>query len=234
MWKMTARNSLLLLIFLIGLFFGARAGAEVNDYICGSLQNAYGPFDYRTDKDKLAIVESFHLTSNVVNLISWQSAGSIGGDLDYTLRAFPNHHVALMTMTKLGEREKVARPKGAKYSVQCYFHRALRFRDDDATVKMLYASYLVKNGNRVEALKQLEEAASLEGDNANINYNTGLIYFDMREYDKALDYAQRAYASGFPLPGLREKLKRVGKWAEPVGRSVDIPSTPASKGARPE
>lgn len=222
-----------LLACVAGLFFWARADAEVNDYVCGSLQNAYGPFDYRSDKDKLAIVETFHLTPNVVNLISWQSAGSLGGDLDYTLRAFPNHHVALMAMAKLGEREKTARPKGAKYSVQCYFQRASRFRDNDANVKMLYASFLAKNGNRGEALALLEDAARLEGDNANISYNTGLVYFDMKEYDKALHYAQRAYNSGFPLPGLREKLKRVGKWVEPVGTSAEIPAEPMPKGVTP-
>jgi len=162
----------------------------------------------------LAIVETFHLTPNVVNLISTQSAGTIGGDLDYTLRAFPNHHRALMAMAKLGEKEKAAKPRGATYGVQCYFQRALRFRDDDATVKMIYASYLAKNGNRVEALSQLDEAARLESDNANIAYNTGLIYFDLKDYEKSLFYAHRAYGLGFPLPGLRNKLKRAGKWKD--------------------
>ena len=54
-----------------------------------------------------------------------------GGDLDYTLRAFPNHHVALMAMAKLGEKQKTARPAGAKYGVECYFQRAVSFRGDD-------------------------------------------------------------------------------------------------------
>ena len=200
------------------------AGAETNDFACGSLQNGYGPYDYRSDKDKLSIVEQFHLTPNVVSLTSWQSAGSIGADLDYTLRAFPNHHVALMTMARLSEREKLARPKGAKYSVGCYFNRALRFRDDDAMVRMIYAAYLSKNGDRKEALVQLEAAGRLETDNANILYNTGLVYFDLKDYDKALDYAHRAYALGFPLPGLREKLKRSGKWTEPSSPPSQPPS----------
>lgn len=198
----------------LGILVCSLSMADVNDFACGSLQNAYGPFDYRSDKDKLAIVEAYHLTPNVINLTSPQSAGAVGGDLDYVLRAFPNHPIALMSMLKLGEKEKVIKPKGAKYGVECYFQRALRFRNDDATVKMIYASYLAKNGKKVEALTQLDEASRLEEDNAIINYNTGLIYFELRDYEKALFYAHRAYGLGFPLPGLREKLKRVGKWKE--------------------
>lgn len=209
--KLIAR---ILCVYLLGILICTQSFAEVDDFVCGSLQNAYGPFDYRSDKDKLAIVESYHLTPNVVNLVSTQSAGTIGGDLDYTLRAFPNHHRALMAMMKLGEKENVAKPRGAKYGVECYFQRALRFRDDDATVRMIYASYLSKKGKRVEALGQLDAAERLESENANIIYNTGLIYFDLKEYDKSLLYAHRAYGLGFPLPGLRDKLRRAGKWKE--------------------
>ena len=209
--KLIAR---ILCVYLLGILICTQSFAEVDDFVCGSLQNAYGPFDYRSDKDKLALVESYHLTPNVVNLVSTQSAGTIGGDLDYTLRAFPNHHRALMAMMKLGEKENVAKPRGAKYGVECYFQRALRFRDDDATVRMIYASYLSKKGKRVEALGQLDAAERLESENANIIYNTGLIYFDLKEYDKSLLYAHRAYGLGFPLPGLRDKLRRAGKWKE--------------------
>ena len=35
------------------------------------------------------------------------------------------------------------------------------------------------------------------------------------QYDKALASAHRAYGAGFPLPGLKNKLKRAGKWREP-------------------
>ncbi len=188
--------------------------ADVNDFACGSLQNAYGPFDYRSDKDKLAIVEAYHLTPNVINLTSPQSAGAVGGDLDYVLRAFPNHPIALMSMIKLGEKEKVIKPKGAKYGVECYFQRALRFRNDDTTVKMLYAAYLAKSGKRTEALAMLDEMVNAEEETANFYYNIGLIYFELKDYDKSLSYAQRAYALGFPLPGLRDKLKRAGKWKD--------------------
>lgn len=205
---------------LIGFFFITALSmqplfviADVNDFVCGSLQNAYGPYDYRSDKDKLPIVESAHLTPEVVNLVKGKS-GSIGGDIDYTLRAFPNHPRALMAIVRLGEQTKNSRPPGAHYSVECYLQRAVRFRDDDAMAKMIYATYLVKNGKPNEALAQLNSAVELGEDSANLQYNIGLVYFDLKQFDKSLEHAHIAYRAGFPLPGLRDKLKRVGKWKE--------------------
>ena len=39
-------------------------------------------------------------------------------------------------------------------------------------------------------------------------------YADMKEYDKAIEHAKAAYALGHPLPGLRDRLKRAGKWVD--------------------
>ena len=69
--------------------------AQVVNGGCGALQNAFGPFDYRTERGyNLDVVESYHFTPPVEALIRG-SSGTIGGDLDYTLRAFPNHDRAL-------------------------------------------------------------------------------------------------------------------------------------------
>src|SRR5437867_1540176 len=66
---------------------------------CGNpFQNAYGPFDYRTATgDQKTIVEAHHFTSEVESLHAGIT-GSIGAEIDYTLRAFPNHPRALMAM----------------------------------------------------------------------------------------------------------------------------------------
>ena len=52
----------------------------------------------------------------------------------------------------------------------------------------------------------LKTAIELEPDNATINYNLGLLYLKAKDYDKAAEYADKAYALGFPLPGLRNQL----------------------------
>jgi tetratricopeptide (TPR) repeat protein len=142
------------------------------------------------------------------------TTGSLGGDIDYTLRAFPNHPGALMSMVRLGDKEKTAKPSGSRYTVECWLNRAVRFRDNDATVKMIYATYLAKKGSNAEALKKLNDAVQLGEDNANLQYNIGLVYFNLGKYDEALNHAHLAYQAGFPLPGLRDKLKRAGKWKE--------------------
>jgi len=206
------------LFFLCLVFLGSsQSSAELTDYGCGSIKNAYGPFDYRSGGIGLKEVEGNHLTPEVINLVRGKT-GYIGSDLDYILRAFPNHHVALMAMVRLGEKEKTVKPIGANYVVECYLKRALLFRSDDGVVRTIYASYLYKAGKKTEALNQLNEAVKLGEDNPNTNYNIGLIYFDLKDYENALSFAQRAYGSGFPLPGLRDKLKRVGKWEEPVSQ----------------
>ena len=206
---MNKKSVTIINLFILGLGFliFSQSRADVNDYVCGSLQNGYGPYDYRSDKDKLRIVEQYHLTPEVVNLVSG-ATGAIGGDLDYTLRAFPNHHVALMAMAKLGEKQKTAKPTGAKYGVECYFQRAIRFRNDDEIVRILYASYLSKAGKRAEALSQLNEAAQLGSDSANANYNMGLIFFDLKEYDKALSYAHTSLSIGVPIAWLTGQAQK--------------------------
>lgn len=205
----TLRNRLLLSAFLIAPQAVQAQGLSGG---CGSLENAYGPFDYRTQKQQLKIVEGAHFTSEVESLTRGTTNRTAGGDIDYTLRASPNHHRALMAMMNLARKENRDPPAGSRYSIACWFDRGERFRPDDAMVKVLHGVFLLRSGKKAEAVAKLEEAATLDSSDANIQYNLGLAYVDVGQYEKALQSAHRAYAAGFPLPGLREKLKRAGKW----------------------
>lgn len=203
--------------FGLGLLaFGVAAvAAAQGNPACGSLKVGYGPYDYRSQQDKLEIVERFHFSPEVESLQRGISTSKVGGDLSYVLRAFPNHHRALMSMVKLAAKERKATPAGSTYSVECWFDRANRFAPDDGMVKVLNGLYLLNIGQNQEAVTKLEEGARLAGDNANVHYNLGLAYMRVKRHDKALESAHRAYAMGFPLPGLREQLKRAGAWREP-------------------
>lgn len=208
--------------------------AQVVGGNCGQLQNAYGPYDYRTDRDKLPIVEGAHFTLEVEALVRGLT-GYLGGDIDYTLRAFPNHHRALLAMMRYGERTKTAQPPSARYTVDCYFQRAVRFKPDDTTARMLFATYLHKNGRTADANQQLEQTLALAGDNAFTHYNAGLVYLDFKNYPKALQQAHTAFALGFTRSELREALKAAGKWVEPPADAASMPAatqaTPAQSNA---
>jgi tetratricopeptide (TPR) repeat protein len=191
--------------------------AQPGDSECGPLANGYGPYDYRTSKGPiLNMVEPHHFSINVEMLIK-ADTGYIGADIDYTLRAFPNHHRALISAMRYGEKTKSTKPPHMRYSIECYFDRAIRFRPDDAVSRMIYSMYLAKNGRTPEALKQLDITANgAEGkENPFTHYNLGLNYFDLKEYDKSAIQAHKAYDMGFIQPALKEKLKSVGKWTEP-------------------
>jgi tetratricopeptide (TPR) repeat protein len=185
------------------------------------LKNPFGPFDYRiaTREDK-EIVEGMHFTQRVEHLVQGQTLKHAGGDIEYTLRAFPNHPRALFSMVRLGEKENREKPIGSPYTISCWFDRALRFTPNDGAVRLVFGIYLSRRGKTNEAIDQLQVARKLGGDPANVHYNLGLAYFDLKEYEQSLEHAHAAYELGFPLAGLRNKLKQVGKWR-------DTPAVPA-------
>lgn len=189
-------------------------GAEDPTQPCGIIyEERYGPFDYRWDQDKLKIVEDFHFTPRVESLRAGQS-GYIGGDLNYTLMSFPNHHRALIALVKYTERLKVTKANGMKYPVECYFDRALRFAPDDTKARSLFAQYLQKNNRGAEALEQLDVATRYAGDNGVAHYNIGIVYYQLRAYDKALVQARKAKELGVPDGQLESLLKKAGQWKD--------------------
>jgi tetratricopeptide (TPR) repeat protein len=193
---------------------GLPTGAVGQTNQCGDLSNAFGPFDYRTarDADK-KIVELHHFNNNVESLTRGVT-DYIGADLDYTLRVFPNHVRALWTLSRLSRQENKEQPQGTRWTVDCYFERAIRFQPDDGEVRMVYGLHLLKIGDKTASSRELEKAAELSKGNAQVHYNLGLAYFELGNYEQAMAQAKLAYALQFPLPGLRDKLKRAGKWQE--------------------
>lgn len=189
--------------------------AQAQVTLCGPLENAYGPFDYRTDRSKLSIVETYHFTAEVEMLVRGRS-GNIGGDLDYTLRAFPNHHRALLSTMRYGERTKLLQPPSMQYSIDCYFDRAIRFRPDDTVVRVMFAGHLRKTGRTEQAAAQLAAATEYAGDNPFSHFNIGLAYLELGRDEEARTRALQARALGFPRTELVDALKAKGKWIEPA------------------
>jgi tetratricopeptide (TPR) repeat protein len=221
------------------------ADAQVSALACGELTNSFGPFEYRMDRfvlppgdpmpyrGKLAIVEREHFTPPVEALTRGQSSVEPGPDLDYTLRAFPNHHRALAALLRAAQRNTTPQPLGLPRPIECYFERALRFRADDTTARLLYAKFLLAKQRRPEALTQIAQATEYAKEMGFTHYNIGLLYLEAAEPAQALAAAHRAMQLGFPGGILRDRLVALGRWTEPppAADAAAPPAVPAASAA---
>ncbi|MBA4218626.1 MAG: hypothetical protein C0460_14995 [Methylibium sp.] len=191
--------------------------------------NYFGPFDYRTaPQQRRDIVEDFHFTPQVEQLRAGMT-GPVGGDISYTLGAFPNHPRAIVAMMRLVDKLKQDPAPGAMMSMECYFLRGIRFAPDDLVFRMQYGLFLMSRNRMQDALNTVDVVAKEAGDNAFTHFNAGMLYFDMKEYDKALVQAHRVIALGFERPELRDKLKSVGRWVDPPAEAASAPASAASQ-----
>ncbi|GGX90160.1 tetratricopeptide repeat protein [Massilia dura] len=206
----------------------AAAAAGAKPY-CGELTNGFGPFDYREPPpDSLYLVESAHYTEEVAAGVRGNT-GTVGGDLDYTLRAFPNHVKALTSMATAAARAKVNQLPGAKYPVECYFERAVRFKPDDGMAWGAYGKYLYGAGQEARAMPLLKKAHGMAPDNPSINYNLGIAYFRAKQYELAVQHARKAYQHDFPFDGLRNMLVGARKWD---GKVEPLPANDGEAGGK--
>jgi hypothetical protein len=168
-----------------------------------------------------------------------QTGPNPAGDISYVLNVFPNHHRALITMTRLAERLKTDMPPASQRTLHCWFDRATRFALDDTVVRVLSAQFLTRNGQKEPARVQLQLASDVASENAFSHFNIGLAFFELGDHDRALAAAHRAIALGLGRPELADRLRRVNKWVEPAASapaaaasdlaSVSPPASPASR-----
>lgn len=199
-------------------------GSTLNGAPCNGGGQGYGPYDYSRrafiDPYNLNIVEGAHFTPEVEGLIRG-NRGTLEGDLNYTLRAWPNHHRALLSIIKFqinvnnkiqigpnGKLDKLATPP------ECYLQRAMHFSPEDAVVYSLYGHYLRKMGRLEDAVKYYEKALKLEPENAKFAYSFSLLLIDLKRYEEAVKYAKVAYQRKNTPKGLRQKLEKLGVWNE--------------------
>ena len=197
-------------------------GADLKGFACTDRGQGFGPFDYTSKADKniriggsdnpLNLVERAHFTPEVEGLIKGHS-GYLEGDLDYTLRAWPNHHRALLSIIRY-QVQVVKKLRTGKLASppECYLQRAIHFSPKDAASYSLYGYYLQKTGHLDEAVKYYENALEIDSKNAKIAYAFSLLLIDLNRYDEAVKYAKIAYESGKAPKGLKQKLEKLGVW----------------------
>jgi tetratricopeptide (TPR) repeat protein len=206
------------LLFLLMTAVVARPAAAAEDECPATYKFEELPSSDYLDpsaQKKIQGIEAHHFTSDVEDLIRGKAQAGVGGELAFVLNWIPNHHRALQALVRLALRDKTEKPyQTDPYTVTCWLHRAMVFSPQDGQVYLIYGVYLARIGKYKQAQERLETADSLLVNNANVSYNLGLVFYELKDYERALERAKRAYASGFPLPGLRQKLVQAGVWRD--------------------
>jgi len=201
-------------------------GKRLDGKVCAGGQPTSGPFDYlfrSKHEGSLRVVEEHHFDKGVETLTKGLSTTPMG-DIDFVLKAFPNHHRALQSAMTYSLRHKKW-PAGVKeLPVECYLQRAAKYSPRDAVVHRLLGYYMHKRGNLDMALKHNKRALDLQPFDIMTQYNTGLILADLERYKQAKQYAQPLYDAGLTLPGLKNKLIAAGHWKkeEPTNPETDV------------
>ncbi len=202
-----------LLVTVLVLAASRAAAFDVNDFLpCEPLdpnpQLAYGDYNDPAQAVRLHTVEVNHLNSDVLRLKKGETATNLARDLAFALRQFPNHPAALNAMGEWQLKHGGTDDPEQVWTAECYFQRAIAFRPNDPVVHVVYAIYLHKARRLQDAERAYQSAEESGATGADYFYNRGLLEVDLGNLDKAGEYAQKAYAQGFPLPGLRDKLAR--------------------------
>lgn len=191
-----------------------------------------GPYDYTDpvlrDTVPISLQEDFHFTPSVQrgalggglnrNSDAVKPDNNVGGDLDFMLRAWPNHHKALYAMVVFQLRLKREKSPVLSYmhnkygNAECYLKRAVIFQPKDASAFSIYGTYLQLSGRRKEALEKFKTALTLSPESGQAHYNLGLSYLSLKRYDEAVTYAKKAMELGYRKTQLRDRLRRAGKW----------------------
>jgi len=203
----------------------AQQAGFLGEEVCGSVTqgSGVGPWDYNdpqmrvptgdAPQTRLKLVENTHFKPEVERL-AVPNKQQLYGDIAYTLRVIPNHFRALDSVSRL-ERQSGGKLPGSNgkppNTADCWFDRAMRFKPRDG---MVYYVFGIHN----HALKRYEmaETAYLSAQQFGVttpqlNYNLGLLYTDMKQFDKAFEQAKIAYGGGIQFPALRERLNAAGK-----------------------
>jgi tetratricopeptide (TPR) repeat protein len=169
-----------------------------------------------------------HMGPAIEHIRAGEYSHRVIADINFTLAHWPNHLLALQYLTRydLGG--------GKQYefmSTACFFARARQFAPDDVGVILLDAYYSWKKGDTAGAISLYEAALKVDPDSADAHYNLGLMYIKLGNYAKASEEAQAAYGSGYPLPGLREKLIAAGYPAADYAERAQSSSDATDRGS---
>jgi tetratricopeptide (TPR) repeat protein len=212
---MSALRSLMLFVLALSVTGPAGAQEGGRDYYAGR------------GTELLRNVDKYHLAQGEQKLRARQYEYAFG-DFDFMLSYFPNHPKALLNMAQLcGEW------KAPRCNLDVTFENAIAVNPRAAGTYVVQGIWLSRVKRNKAAIDAFKAALALEPDSMNAHYNLALTYFDERDFALANEHAQRAYALGAPVMGLRQKLEKVGQWrplpAPDAGAAPDARAAPAAR-----
>ena len=190
---------------------------------CTGGQPEAGPYDYlhrNRLQAQIAVVEQFHFDEDVEKLRKGLT-GTPMNDIDYTLRAIPNHHRALRSAVNYRLKRKKWPRNHQGEKAECYLQRAIGFSPNDPTLHPLLAFLLHRLNHQKQAIPAYREAIKANPNDVMLKYNMGLALVDLSRYAEARTVAKEVYSTDFPLPGLKNRLVAAGKWDVTSGKTDD-------------
>jgi tetratricopeptide (TPR) repeat protein len=168
------------------------------------------------------VVEQFHLGPCEKRLGARDYPKAMG-ECNFILKIFPNHPTALTLMSQICEQWK-----SPTCMLDDYFQNAIAINPKVADTYVILGIHLHRVQQYSKAIASYQHALQLDPNLTNAHYNLALAYLKTKQFDLANAHAQRAYALGAPLPGLRNMLEEAGHW-EPTAQN----SNPAPAAAKP-
>lgn len=170
----------------------------------------YGePFNYYlpAPSNILENVEKYHLSQGIDKFKQgkYEYAWS---EFAFMLHYFPNHPKALKLIGELSiQMENPSR-------AERYYETALRLFPDESETHAVYGIFLHRLEKYTQATEAYQRAIALNDKAVDYHYNLGLAYYALNDFEKAHAQATIAYNKGYPLPGLKDKLKQANAWPD--------------------
>ena len=189
-------------------------GKDLDGRFCEGHRSAYGPYDYKVaPAHRISIVTGAHFTPEVARLKA-SKTGSIIRDIDYTLRALPNYHPALYSLIQLYFQDSKRYRRWYKTKKipppECYLKRSINYKAEEYETYSLYGYYLHKRKKYKQAEVQYQRSFKKNRRSTEARYNYALMLIELKRYEDARKQAKLAYKYGYPLQGLKRKLKKLG------------------------
>lgn len=148
-------------------------------------------------------------------------------ECNFILKIFPNHPVALDVAAQVCERWN-----SPTCLLDDLFQRAVLINPRVAQTYVVRGIHYYRTHQYPKAIDDFKHALELEPNSTNAHYDLALTYLETKQFDLANVYAQKAYALGAPLPGLRERLIKAGQWRPTEQGSMTSPAAaPPAAGA---